>query len=244
MTLPTYPLLLSRENWPGFTLHSVQKDFEWPSRTSLSSTSHLRTNPFETWAMPANASISWNMTWAEACQDMASCGLPHMLDLLRVNTLETWMSGNLNPTTTRCNKACHRWWMRKESAAHHPWTRCLSRWLIQPTYCNKTCSSTWISVDPVPNRFQKCNFQGYLSPLQFKCHFRAFSSFFFGSSIRWSHVKKSFPIEHWIISRIWVDITKKWWNNPYWHDITYLKTSATLPPLFLSFHALLGRSTP
>ena len=49
------------------------------------------------------------------------------------STRYSWMSGNLNPTTT--------WLMRRKSVAH-PWKWCFTKWLIQPTYCNKTRSST------------------------------------------------------------------------------------------------------
>lgn len=71
-------------------------------------------------------------------------------------------------------------------SAHHPWKWCFTSWLIQPTSCRKTCSSTWISVSPSPTDS---------SPLQFKRHVHASSSAFLlacraSSCIRWSHVTK------------------------------------------------------
>ena len=188
--------------------------------------------------MPANARISWDMTWAEACQDMASCGRPHTCWICYRST--RWKPECLETSTPQppgATKLVIAGGCTEKNVAH-PWKWCFTKWLIQPTYSNKTCSWTLdISRSNGPTG-SKASFH----------HFRASSSAFFlacraSSCIRDEAMswKKQHVLNHRTLDHL-KDLSEHHQEmvmfTPYWHE----KNLCNLAPS--SFFSCFARVDP
>lgn len=102
-----------------------------------------------------------------------------------------------------------------EKTLHTHFQWCFTKWLIQPTYCNKTCSSTLDISRSYPQQIPRLPFTISAPPPLLSSWLVVHLPVFGTKPCR---EKNKFSPKHRIISRIWVNITKKWWNTPYWHE--------------------------